>query len=65
LYFFSYLDLNELKNILEKCIKLPEYTVREKCAKIVCLCKSDKNIYILREKLEKDENYYVKKALEY
>ena len=53
----------QLKNIILECSKLPEYTVREKCAKILCCCKKDSELQELTEKLKNDENYYVRSVL--
>ena len=33
--FYNFADINELKTVIKKCSELQEYTVREKCAKIL------------------------------
>ena len=59
IYFSDFADKNLLENILTKCSKLPEYTVREKCAKILCETNFD-NLNDLKNRLKADENYYVR-----
>lgn len=63
LSFHTYSDFTELKNILINCSKLPEYTVREKCAKVLCCCKKDSDLKDLTEQLKSDGNYYVRSVL--
>ncbi len=58
--FYPYVKEEKLQNILKKCSKLQEYTVREKCAKILCLCDLNSDMQILFDKLKNDENYYVR-----
>ena len=64
LSFHAYSDFTELKNVLINCSKLPEYTVREKCAKVLCFCKKDSDLEDLIKQLKSDENYYVRSVLE-
>lgn len=61
-YFYEGMSLNKLKEILEKCSKVPEYTVREKCAVILKNDFDDEKMLELREMLKRDENYYVRNA---
>lgn len=56
--FYNYLDETDLSEIISKCAKIPEYTIREKCAVILKhLPDSFKEIKTL---LNNDENYYVR-----
>ncbi len=59
-HFYSYLDFNDLKEILLKCSILPEYTIREKCATILKNDFEDKDLQKLKNDLLSDENYYVR-----
>lgn len=58
--FYAYADIKNLKEILTKCCNLPEYTVREKCARILCTVAIDSELAVLTDKLKKDDNYYVR-----
>lgn len=62
--FYPFVKENELQDILEKCSDLQEYTVREKCAKILCHCRLNSDMQILFDKLKNDENYYVRSVFE-
>ncbi len=61
-YFWEFLPEDELKNILSECSKLPEYTVREKCAEIIKRLNLDEELSKIMYLLEHDENYYVRKV---
>lgn len=52
---------DETVKILELCSQSGEYTIREKCAKIVSLFKDspNENIKSIIKRLENDENFYV------
>lgn len=55
-------NVNNIEDIILTCGEFYDYTIREKTAKI--LTKTDKsNFNALREKLAKDENYYVRRYL--
>ena len=56
-HFQDCADYNVLYDILQKCIKQQEYTIREKCAQIIA---STDIFQTLREQLINDENYYVR-----
>lgn len=58
--FYEYIDYSELKLILKKCSLLQEYTVREKCAKIIKILNCDEELELLKNQLKNDENYYVR-----
>lgn len=58
--FFPFTEKDKIKKILTECCKLPEYTVREKCAEILTKMPDDAEFSVLKEKLEHDENYYVR-----
>lgn len=62
--FYPFLKEEKLQEILEKCANLQEYTVREKCAKILCHNKFNERANQLIEKLKNDENYYVRSVFE-
>lgn len=58
--FHSYANLNDLKQILTECSKLTEYTIREKCAKILSCMILDDELQAIKQNLMSDENYYVR-----
>ena len=58
--YFDYMDYADLKEILERSSKQKEYTIREAVAHII---KNKEEFNHIKEKLEQDDNYYVKKAL--
>lgn len=58
--FYQYLDFQDLKKIIEKCYKIPEYTIREKCALILKHEFSDEDLHKIKDILKNDENYYVR-----
>jgi len=60
LYFYNYADEITLKQIIENCSNLSEYTIREKCAKLVKILPNNKYYENIIEKLKNDENYYVR-----
>ena len=55
---YEFVDKNVLKELASKCIDCPEYTIREKIAKLIKITKIEDSTLIT--KLENDENYYVK-----
>ena len=59
--FIDIIDNEKLFEILSKSCDISEYTVREKAAKILKII-DDKNFSPLREKLLRDENYYVREV---
>lgn len=59
-YFYEGLNFEDLKKILLACSKLPEYTIREKCALILKNNFDDKDLLSVRDLLLNDENYYVR-----
>lgn len=60
--FVNDIPKETLLNILERASQEKEYTIREKVAQILILLNDD--IFAqLKEKLRKDENYYVKTAM--
>ena len=64
--FYNKVDLVLLKEILLKCSVLNEYTIREKCAKLLIhFDKSeDEELREIRYRLINDENYYVRSVFE-
>lgn len=59
-YFHEHADYSSLKEILKKCSNIKEYTIREKCAKILSYIHLDKDMLTLQNRLKYDENYYVR-----
>ncbi len=60
-YFYKYIDIPTLEDLLNKCAAQKEYTIREKVAQIVAVSDSFTD---LRTTLENDENYYVRAVFE-
>lgn len=58
--FFPFTEKEKIKKVLTECCNLPEYTVREKCAEILTKLPDNAEFSALKEKLEHDENYYVR-----
>lgn len=58
--FYESLNLADLKKILAQCSKLPEYTIREKCALILKNDFDDEDLIKIKNELLNDENYYVR-----
>lgn len=59
-YFHEHADYYSLKEILNNCSNIKEYTIREKCAKILSCINLDKELFSLQNRLKYDENYYVR-----
>ena len=59
--FWDKLDFIKLKEIIHKCSNIGEYTIREKCAKILTHDFEDDDLVLIRQKLKKDPNYYVRR----
>lgn len=57
------IDINEVKDIILFCGDFYDYTIREKISKILAKI-DDINFIELKDKLAKDENYYVRRYLE-
>lgn len=58
--FYDKLDFAVLKDIIVRSAKIPEYTIREKAAKILTHNFDDEELASVRSLLENDENYYVR-----
>ena len=58
--FYESLNLEDLKKLLTQCSKLPEYTIREKCALILKNDFDDEDLIKIKNELLNDENYYVR-----
>jgi len=58
--FYSYLEKDDLFFILDNCSKLPEYTIREKCAVILKFLSNKVDFADIYASLLNDENYYVR-----
>lgn len=63
--FFKDIDIETLKPILEYCIKIPEYTIREKVAMILSRNNLPTELVQLKQILANDPNYYVKNQLKH
>lgn len=61
-FFYDYADKKTLTDIVLRCLKQKEYTIREKIAQLI---KSDDKFNSIQITLENDENYYVRQALLY
>lgn len=59
--FWERVNLSNLKEILKRCSIIGEYTIREKCAKILTHDFDDEDLIAIREKLKQDSNYYVRR----
>ena len=55
------MDFGVLKDILQRGSNIGEYTIREKCAKILTHDFEDKDLAKIKEKLKNDSNYYVRR----
>ena len=62
--FHSHTNVEKIKKILKQCSDLSEYTIREKCAKLVKIMPPDEEIEQIKSILSKDENYYVRNIFE-
>lgn len=60
IYFYEFAKDEDLEKVLINCANLPEYTVREKCAKILTKINLTPSLKEVKTKLENDENYYVR-----
>lgn len=56
-------DKTALKTIIEKTYNFEDYTIREKCAKILSSLPENTEFVQFCEKLSKDENYFVRRLL--
>lgn len=63
IYFHTEVTQQKLKNILKNCSQLEEYTIREKCAKMLNTLPLDNELEELKQRLMADENYYVRSIL--
>ena len=59
--FWDKMDFTKLKEILQRGSNIGEYTIREKCAKILTHDFEDKDLAKIKEKLKNDSNYYVRR----
>ncbi len=59
--YHNFFDINELKQILKDTKNIPEYTIREKTAKILSKIKKDEELKNFQQELKNDENYYVRR----
>ena len=58
--FYDKLEFCKLKEIIIRSAKIPEYTIREKAAKILTKEFTDPELNAVKECLKNDENYYVR-----
>lgn len=61
--FHEHSEKTSFNKILKECTQLSEYTVREKCAKILKTIKKNEELNTLIITLKNDENYYVRNVL--
>lgn len=59
--FYDKVDMPILKSILLKTKSINDYTIREKTAKILTNNFKDDELIKIREELQKDKNYYVRR----
>jgi len=59
--FCRKMDFEKLKEIIQIASNIGEYTIREKCAKILSQNFEDENLIKIRQKLKNDTNYYVRR----
>lgn len=59
--FWNKMDFTALKEIIKRGSNVGEYTIREKCAKILTHNFEDTDLINIREKLKHDSNYYVRR----
>lgn len=59
-YFHEYVEIDKLSDILTKCSKVEEYTIREKVAQILKNDIKSEVMDNMRDQLKNDSNYYVK-----
>ncbi len=64
IYFNSYSNFEKLQHLIEKCSILPEYTIREKCAKLICTLPNNDILKTIKNTLKRDNNYYVRNIFE-
>ncbi|MBP3821088.1 hypothetical protein J6G99_05535 [bacterium] len=62
-YFYDKIDFNKLKEIISRAKNISEYTIREKCAKILSTPIKDRQLDSIRNELKKDPNYYVRRFI--
>ena len=59
--FWDKLNFIDLKEIIQRGANIGEYTIREKCAKILTRNFKDGDLIQIRQKLRNDSNYYVRR----
>lgn len=59
--FWDKINFKTLKEIIKRGSNIGEYTIREKCAKILTRDFEDKELTQIRENLKNDSNYYVRR----
>ncbi len=59
--FWDKINFQLLKEIIKRGSDIGEYTIREKCAKILTHDFTDKDLIRIKEKLKNDSNYYVRR----
>jgi len=62
--FYDRLKFSDLKQIILRSKNIPEYTIREKTAKILTRGFSDIELKAVQNQLKSDENYYVRSLME-
>jgi len=59
--FIDFIELNDIKCILQLTSKVEDYTIREKTAKILSKNFADEQLSKLKQTLRRDKNYYVRR----
>src|SRR5574344_1836688 len=59
--FVDFIDKSDIKSILKRTQAVDDYTIREKTAKILSKIPCDSELLTIKDKLKKDENYYVRR----
>lgn len=59
--FCDIINFQDLKSIILRSKNIKEYTIREKCAKILSNCYKDAELLAARKELKNDKNYYVRR----
>lgn len=59
--FWDKTDFKTLKEIIQRSSNIGEYTIREKCAKILTHEFQDNDLIQIRKQLKNDSNYYVRR----
>ena len=59
--FYDKIEFSQLKQIIIRSKDIQEYTIREKCAKILSRGFGDEDLINIQKELKNDSNYYVRR----